>query len=159
MFHWLRLLHPVKSRDASQCCRFKNVLHTCTYYEMLCVFVTVHMPQWMFLFVLSSAIVSCSASLTQLCVCGLAVCSLCFPVSHWVISALVIAIATMLWHMPASWLPDWQDCCRGEIQRMLEQITALPLPSSEWQSVCRVSLPLVYIRQDAVKEKQARFLH
>lgn len=104
----------------------------------------------LFLYVLSGVITSHSASLSQLCVlfemcvCGLAVCLLYFHMSHWVISVPVIAIATMPWHMPPSWLPDWQGRCRGEIQRMLEQITPLPLPSSEWQTICRSSFPPLF---------------
>lgn len=93
------------------------------------------------------------------CVCGPAACLLYFHVSHWLIGALVIAIATMHWHMPASWLPDWQHHSRGEIQRMLEQITPLPLPSSEWQSACRSPFPLALLPCSAlVEEKQARLL-
>lgn len=55
---------------------------------------------------------------------------MCVYVSQWVISALVIAIATMRWHMPPCSLCDWQDCCSGKMQRMLGQVTPLPLPSS-----------------------------
>lgn len=74
---------------------------------------------------------SCLATLTQfVCVCRPAVCLLYFHVSQWVISALVIAIATMRWHMPPCSLCDWQDCCSGKMQRMLGQVTPLPLPSS-----------------------------
>lgn len=101
----------------------------------------------LFLFVLSSAIMSRRASLTQLCVacvCMPAVCLLYFHVSHWLISMLVIAIATMRWHMPASWLSDWQDHRRGEIQRMLEQITPRPFTSSEGQSACPSFLPPLF---------------
>lgn len=109
------------------------------------VYISVHMPQCCFRCVLSSVIMSNSASL-NLCVCVCmpvcvwvclvwmcvsAVCLLYFHVSHWVIGALVIAIVTMQWHMPASWLPDWQDGCCGEMQRMLDQITPRPLPSSK----------------------------
>lgn len=72
---------------------------------------------------------SCLATLTQfVCVCRPAVCLLYFHVSQWVISALVIAIATMRWHMPPCSLCDWQDCCSGKMQRMLGQVTPLPLP-------------------------------
>lgn len=100
-------------------------------------------------------------SVVCLCVCGPAVCLLYFHVSHWVISAVVITIATMQWHMPASWLPDWQDGCRGEIQRMLEQITPPPLPASEWQSACRSSLPPLFclFSTSFRKRKTRPFLH
>lgn len=92
----------------------------------------------LFLYVLSGIIASCGASLTQFCVrcCVSAVCLLCFHMSQWAIRVLVIAILTLRWHMPPSWLPDWQGGCRGESKGMLEQITPRPLPSSEWHSVC-----------------------
>lgn len=83
---------------------------------------------------LSGVIVSCGASLTQFCVSS--VCLLCFFMSQWVIGVLVIAVPSLRWHMPPSWLPAWQDRCCGESKRMLEQITLLPLPSSEWHSLC-----------------------
>lgn len=47
-------------------------------------------------------------------VCGLSVCLLFLHPSHWVICLLVIATLTLQWHMPPSWLSDWQDRYRGE---------------------------------------------
>lgn len=100
---------------------------------------------------------SCLATLTQfVCVCRPAVCLLYFHVSQWVISALVIAIATMRWHMPPCSLRDWQDCCSGKMQRMLGQVTPLPLPSSSDIQCVTHFFPLtcsVYVQQASVQKK------
>lgn len=109
---------------------------------------------------------SCLATLTQfVCVCRPAVCLLYFHVSQWVISALVIAIATMRWHMPPCSLCDWQDCCSGKMQRMLGSHTS---SSSflKWHSVRHSFFPLtcsVYVQQappekNAAKENTDLFL-
>lgn len=39
MFHWLRLLHPVKSGDASQCCQLKSSCRTLAHTMKCCVYV------------------------------------------------------------------------------------------------------------------------
>lgn len=125
---------------------------TCLCPAYLCVCVNVRVLLFIRHSVVFVCVVQCdhvSQSLTdsvvcRVCVCMPAVCLLYFHVSHWLISMLVIAIATMRWHMPASWLSDWQDHRCGEIQRMLEQITPRPFTSSEGQSACPSCLPPLF---------------